>query len=68
MIRQQQKKADEMSVEANVMPLTSEKSGRENYLRRLPNRWHAKESWISVKIVGLSRSPGVGEGGFLRRG
>lgn len=44
------KKADEMGMEANVMSLPSEKSGRENYLKRLPNRWHTKESWISLKI------------------
>lgn len=47
------KKANEMGIEANVMPLTSEKSGRENYLKRFPNRWRAKETWISLKI-GLS--------------
>lgn len=32
------------------MPLTSEKLGRENYLKRLPNRWHAEESWNSLKM------------------
>ena len=31
------------------MTLTLEKSGREKYLKRLPDRWYATEPYISLK-------------------
>lgn len=49
------------------MPLTSEKSGRENYPKRLPDRWHAKAFWISLKM-GLPQLESSSRGGsFLSR-